>query len=150
MKLGLVHPTPPDVRIRARAVAQKTPKELRVTCPVDSLRTAARMVSLTARGTRSQRTHTPTVRRGWQLGRPTRNRYRDTHAGRQTGEPAKLKKNVVKISISITRHNTNDSLLQSRAPPVDPHTAGITAGKVPLCLWESPRHMFPECSLNVP
>eukprot|EP00959_Pyramimonas_sp_CCMP1952_P263136 5502788-Pyramimonas_sp.AAC.1 len=64
MKLGLVHPIAPDFRIRARAVAQKTPKGLRVTCPVDSLRTAARMLSLTARGTRSRRTHAPTVRRG--------------------------------------------------------------------------------------
>eukprot|EP00959_Pyramimonas_sp_CCMP1952_P062243 1301257-Pyramimonas_sp.AAC.1 len=42
-----VHPNPP-IRIRAHAVAQKTPKGPCVTrCPVDSLRTTARHVSLT-------------------------------------------------------------------------------------------------------
>eukprot|EP00976_Prorocentrum_cordatum_P046262 934647-Prorocentrum_minimum.AAC.1 len=37
----LVHPTPSDFRIGARVVAQRTPKGLCVTYPVDSLRTAA-------------------------------------------------------------------------------------------------------------
>eukprot|EP00976_Prorocentrum_cordatum_P045452 917705-Prorocentrum_minimum.AAC.3 len=68
---------------------------------------------------------------------------RDTHAGkRKTGEPAKrnTEKKLAKISISIPRHNTNDLLLQPHAPPVDPHTARITVGKVPLCRREGPRH----------
>eukprot|EP00976_Prorocentrum_cordatum_P097038 1190832-Prorocentrum_minimum.AAC.1 len=99
-------PHTPQYPDRGVVVAQRTPKGLCVTCPVDSLRTAARMLSLTASGPTqptNPRTHFP---QGVAVG-PSNPVQETLVQGGENGRTCKTEKSCEDRHIHPPGHNTN-------------------------------------------